>query len=126
MDPRTLQIMQSFAWALGVLLLIALSAWAVLAVRRRTIVAEAPTLPAGSTGPTDWVGLLTAMQADRIPAKSWLALGTTLAAQASACPPPLRAPLIAAFDAAIARCRDPLASASMTQVRRALAAPPAA
>lgn len=126
MDPRTVQIMQSFGWALGVLLLIGLSAWAMLAVRRRTVAADAPTLPAGNAGPTDWVGLLTAVQGDRIPAKSWLSLGATLAAQASTCPAPLRAPLVAALDAAIVRSRDPLASASMTQVRRALAAPSAA
>jgi hypothetical protein len=126
MDPRTLQIFHSFAWAVGVLLLIALAALAVVVVRRRTVVTEDPLAAPASSGPTDWVALLTAVQADRIPGKNWLTLGTTLAPQVSSCPPPLRRPLIAALDSAIARSRDPLASASMTQVRRALAVLPSA
>lgn len=126
MDQRDLQIVQSFAWAFGVLFLIALAAFAVVVVRRRTIVAEDAAAPPGVGGPTDWVALLTAVQADRIPANAWMVLGTTLATQAGTCPAPLRAPLLAAFDGAIARSRDPLVSASMTQVRRALAALPSA
>lgn len=124
MDARELQVLQPFLWAFGVLVLIALAAFAVIVVRRRTIVVEDPAAPPTSSGSTDWIGLLTAVQSDRIPGQSWLTLGPTLAAQVASCPPPLRAPLIAALDGAIARGRDPLASASMGQIRRALAALP--
>ena len=126
MTERDLQILQSCAGAVGVLLLIALAAMAVVVVRRRTIVAENPAAPSSTAGSTDWIGLLTAVQADRIPGKTWLTLGASLATQVATCPPPLRAPLIIALDGAIARSRDPLAGASMTQVRRALAALPSA
>lgn len=124
MTERDLQILQSFAWAVGVLLLIALAALAVVVVRRRALVMENPASPSSTAGSTDWIGLLTAVQADRIPPTAWFTLGATLTAQATTCPLPLRAPLVTALDGAIARCRDPLASASMTQVRRALAVLP--
>lgn len=126
MTDRDLQIIQSFAWAVGVLVLIALAVFAVVVVRRRSLVTDNPSLPSSTAGSTDWIGLLTAVQADRIPPDSWLTLGATLTAQVATCPVPLRAPLVVAFDAAIARCRDPLARASMTQLRRALAVLPSA
>lgn len=126
MTDSDLKILQSFAWAVGVLLLIALAAFAVVVVRRRTVVADNPVAPPSAAGPTDWIGLLTAVQADRIPPNTWFTLGATLTAQVATCPLPLRAPLVAALDGAIARSRDPLASASMTQVRRALAVLPSA
>ena len=125
MDARDFQVLQPFLWTFGVLLLIALAALAVVVVRRRTIAEDLAASPAGS-GSTDWIGLLTAVQTDRIPPPTWFTLGATLTAQVATCPLPLRAPLVAALDAAIARSRDPLASASMTQVRRALAALPSA
>lgn len=126
MTDRDLQILQTFAGAVGVLLLITLAAFAVVVVRRRTVVAENPAAPPSTAGSTDWIGLLTSVQADRIPPTTWFTLGATLTAQVAACPLPLRAPLVAALDAAIARSRDPLASASMTQLRRALAVLPSA
>ena len=127
MNERDLEmIYQSFAWAVGVLLLIAMAAFVVVVVRRRMIVEENPAAPSSTAGSIDWIGLLTAVQADRIPGKSWLTLGATLAPQVATCPTPLRAPLIAALDGAIARSRDPLASASMALVRRALAVLPSA
>lgn len=126
MDARDLQVLQPFLWTFGVLVLIALAAFAVIVVRRRTIVAEDPAAAPTNNGPTDWIGLLTAVQSDRIPGRSWLTLGPTLATQVASCPPPLRMPLVAALDGAITRCRDPLASASMGQIRRALAALPSA
>lgn len=126
MTDNDVKILQSFAWAVGVLFLIALAAFAVVVVRRRTVVADNPAVPPSAVGSTDWIGLLTAVQADRIPPTTWFTLGATLTAQVATCPLPLRAPLAAALDAAIARSRDPLASASMTQVRRALAVLPSA
>ncbi|MBA3698535.1 MAG: hypothetical protein H0W78_06765 [Planctomycetes bacterium] len=126
MTERDLQILQSFAWAVGVLLLIALAALAVVVVRRRALVMDNPAVPPSTAGSIDWIGLLTSVQADRIPPTSWLTLGATLTTQVATCPLALRAPLVAALDAAIARSRDPLASASMSQVRHALAVLPTA
>jgi len=126
MTDRDLQILQSFAWAVGVLFLIALAVFALVVVRRRTVVTENPAAPPSTAGSTNWIGLLTAVQADQIPPTAWFTLGATLTAQVATCPLPLRAPLVAALAGAIARSRDPLASASMTQVRRALAVLPSA
>ncbi len=123
MDPR---LVSPLAWSLGVVLLISLLAIAIVLIRRRTVVPEEAPSANGAPGPADWVGLLTALHGASIPAKQWPALAATLAAQAPSCPPALRAPLLAAFDAAIARSQDPLVGAAMTQVRRALAAAPGA
>lgn len=123
MDAR---LFSPLAWSLGVILLIGLLALAIVLIRRGTIAPEQGTPAGGAAGRTDWVGLLSALHGAGLPAKQWPALAATLAAQAHDCPPALRAPLLTALDGAIARCGDPLVGAAMTQVRRALAALPAA
>jgi hypothetical protein len=122
MDAR---LLSPLAWALGVVLLIGLLGIAIVLIRRKTIT-EAGGAPSGTTGPADWVGLLAALQGAGLPARQWPALAPVLSSQAPTCPPALRAPLVAALDGAIARCQDPLVSAAMGQVRRALATVPAA
>jgi hypothetical protein len=124
MDPR---LFSPLAWSLGVMVLIGLLAFAIVVVRRKTVADEEDSAATGPTpGRADWVGLLTRLQGAGLPDKQWPALAMDLTAQIQACPPALRAPLQAALDGAIARCRDPLTAAAMTQVRRALAALPAA
>jgi hypothetical protein len=123
MDPLTLR---SLGWAMGLLLLIAIALVAVVLVRRRTVAPDEPGSVPPRGAQADWVGLLTALRLDRMPAKSWMVLGPQLAVQAASCPAALRQPLIVALDAAIARSSDPFATAAMTQVRSALAALPAA
>lgn len=121
MDER---LFSPLAWSLGVVLLLGLLGVAIVLIRRQTVAPEDGGAPSGTPGRTDWVGLLSALQGAGLPAKQWPALAATLASQVRECPPALRAPLMAAFDGAIARTSDPLASAAMTQVRRALAALP--
>lgn len=123
MDAR---LFSPLAWSLGVVLLIGLLAVAIVLIRRKTVAQEEGAAVPDASGRADWLGLLTALQGTGLPAKQWPALAATLAAQAHACPAALRAPLVTAFDGAIARCNDPLVGAAMTQVRRALAAAPAA
>lgn len=122
MDP----LLRSLVWGVGLMVLVALAVLIVVQLRRRFTTAEEAGTPVAGTAQADWIGLLTALPTDRVPSREWLTLAPGLVAQTADCPAPLRAPLIAALDGAIARCSDPLARASMTQLRRALAALPAA
>jgi hypothetical protein len=122
MDP----LLRSLVWGVGLMVLVSLAVLIVVQLRRRFTAAEEGGVPVAGAAHADWIGLLTALPTDRVPAREWITLAPGLVARALSCPAPLRAPLIAALDAAIARCNDPLAHASMTQLRRALAALPAA
>jgi len=122
MDP----LARSLVWGIGLMVLVALAVLIVFQLRRRfTISDDADTAPSDRQQ-TDWVALLTNLQLGRLAPTTWMALAPTLVQQASTCPPALRAALITAFDRAIAQSSDPLVVASMTQVRRALAALPSA
>lgn len=122
MDP----LLRSMMWGVGLMVLVALAVVILVQLRRRFTAADETTAPVAGADRADWIGLLTALPTDRVALRDWLTLAPELVAQVASCPAPLRTPLIASLDGAIARCSDPLASASMTQVRRALAALPAA
>ena len=122
MDPQRLS---SLIWAVALIVLLGLTAIAIVLVRRR-IGPGADEAASSSASPPDWITLLNSLQGGRIEPKRWTSLAPFLVAQASACPQALRAPIIAALDRAIADARDPLARMSMNQVRTALAAVPAA
>ncbi|HEX3135001.1 MAG TPA: hypothetical protein VHX44_15660 [Planctomycetota bacterium] len=118
MDP----VLRSLVWDVGLMVLITLTVLIVVQLRRRFTAADEPATPVAGASRADWIGLLTALSTDRVPAREWITLAPGLAGQVLSCPGPLRTPLIAALDGAISRCNDPLARASMTQLRRALAA----
>jgi hypothetical protein len=122
MDPQRLS---SLIWAVTLIVLLGLTAMAIVWVRRR-IGPGADEAASSSANPPDWISLLNSLQGGRIEPKSWTSLAPFLVAQANACPRALRAPIIVALDREIADARDPLARMSMNQVRTALAAAPAA
>jgi hypothetical protein len=125
MDPALRSLLWGIGLLVGLMSLVALAVVFVVRLRRRFTTIDEAASVAGTAG-ADWIGLLTALPTDRLPAREWITRAPGLVAQVVSCPVPLRMPLIAALDGAISRCNDPLARASMTQVRRALAALPAA
>lgn len=118
MDPR---LLASLGWGIGLTVTVTVAVLAVVLVRRRLGPGADAASPPSSALP-DWITLLTGLQSNRLETKPWIGWAPLLVARVRACPPPLRAPLIIALERAISQCRDPLVSASMVQVRAALAA----
>lgn len=118
------KLLPSFVWAFSLMLLLGLTAMAIVFVRR-LIGPSADESTPSPVGSLDWITLLNSLQGGRIEPKRWTTLAPLLVTQTSACPPALRTPIIAALDLAMTHSRDPLARMSMNQVRTALATLPA-
>lgn len=122
MDPWP-GLWSSLRWGIGLVVVVSMAVMAVVWVRRWLGLAG-DEMSSTAAIPPDWIPLLTGLQSNRLTLKPWIHWAPQLVAQSRSCPKALRVPLIAALDVAISTCRDPLASASMVQVRAALAALP--